>query len=139
MDLFYSNNSPFDVWLPSTWLTNCMDLSMQLQSPTKKVIGCKTLQFIHTMKLLCMFGHETLRCIYTTVSSREKDELGQELRLRSQFAWTGFAQCLCNLWIVWWFLKQSFYMFRVMRKKCLNTQSRILRKSYQDSEILKPW
>ena len=117
MDLFYSNNSPFDVWLPSTWLTNCMDLSMQLQSPTKKVIGCKTLQFIHTMKLLCMFGHETLRCIYTTISSREKDELGQELRLRSQFAWTGFAQCLCNLWIVWWFLKQSFYMFRVMRKK----------------------
>ena len=30
--------SPFDAWLPSTWLTNCADPSMQLQSPTRE--GC---------------------------------------------------------------------------------------------------
>ena len=30
--------SPFNVWLPSTWLTNCMDPSMRLQAPTRE--GC---------------------------------------------------------------------------------------------------
>ena len=89
-----------DARLPSTWLTNCADPSTRLQSPTKKVVGCKVLQFIHTMKIKKMLGHKILRCTYTTTSSRERDELGQELRLRSQFAWTEFAQCLCNLWTV---------------------------------------
>ena len=81
----------FDAWLPSTWLTNCTDPSTRLQSPTKKVVSCKVLQFIHTMKIKKMLGHKTLRCIYTATSSRERDELGQELRLQSQFAWTEFA------------------------------------------------
>ena len=111
----------FDAWLPSTGLTNCADLSMWLQTPTKKVIGCKVLQFIHTMKIKKMLGHKTLWCKYTTTSSRERDELGQELCFRSQFACTEFAQCLCNLWTLWWPLKQSFYMFRVRRKESLNT------------------
>ena len=84
--------------LPSTWLTNCADSNTQRQTPTKKVVGCKVLQFIHTMKIKKMVSHKTLRCKYTATSSREKDELGQELCLRSQFAWTEFAQCLCNLW-----------------------------------------
>ena len=30
--------SPFDAQLPSTWLTNCADLSTRLQSPTRE--GC---------------------------------------------------------------------------------------------------
>ena len=68
---------PFsDAWLPSTWLTNCADPSMWLQSPTKKIIGCKVLQFIYTMKIKKMLGHKTLRCTYTTTSSRKRDELG---------------------------------------------------------------
>ena len=29
--------------LPSTWLTNCADPSTRLQSPTKKIVGCKVL------------------------------------------------------------------------------------------------
>ena len=119
-----------DAWLPSTWLTNCADLSTRLQSPTKKIVACKVLQFIHTMKIKKMLSHKTLRCTYTTTSSRERDELGQELRLWSQFAWTEFAQCLCNLWTVWRPLKQFFYMSRVMRKKSPKTYSRIPRKSY---------
>ena len=81
----------FDGQLPSTWLTSCADPSRWLQTPTKKVVGCKVLQFIHTMKIKKMLGHKTLRCKYTATSSRERDELGQELRLRSQFAWTEFA------------------------------------------------
>ena len=80
-----------DARLPSTWLTNCTDPSTRLQSPTKKIFGCKVLQFINMMKIKKMLGHKTLRCTYTATSSRERDELGQELRLRSQFAWTEFA------------------------------------------------
>ena len=66
---------PFDARLPSTWLTNCADPSMRLQSSTKKVVGCKILQFIHTMKIKKMLDHKTLWCTYTTTSSRERDEL----------------------------------------------------------------
>ena len=96
---------PFDARLPSTWLTNCVDPNTWLQTPTKKVVDCEVLKFIHTMKIKKILGHKILQCTYTTTSSREKDELGQELRLRSQFAWIVFAQCLCSLWTVWWPLK----------------------------------
>ena len=138
LDLFCNDSSPFDARLPSTWLTNCADLSTWLQSPTKKVIGCKVFQFIHTMKIKKMLGHKTLWSTYITTSSRERDELVQELRLRSQFAWTKFAQCLCNLWTFWRPLKQSFYISRVRRREGPKTHSRIPRKSYQNSKILKP-
>ena len=74
----------------------------------------------------------------TTSSSRERDELGQELRIWSQFAWTEFTQSLCNLYTVWRPLKQSFYMSRVRRKEGPKTYSRIPRKSYLNFEILKP-
>ena len=106
-----------DARFPSTWLTNCADPSTRLQTSTKKIVSCKVFLFIHTMKIKKMLGHKTLRCKYTATSSRERDELGQELRLRSQFAWTEFAQYLCNLCTVWRLLKQSFYMSRVRRKE----------------------
>ena len=128
----------FNARLPSTWLNNCADPSTRLQSPIKKVIGCKVLQFIHTMNIKKMLGYKTLRCTYTATSSRERDELGQELRLRSQFSWTEFAQCWCNLWTVWRPLKQSFYISRVRRKEVPKTDSRILRKSELNSKILNP-
>ena len=97
LDLFCNDSFPiFDARLLSTWLTNCANPSTRLQSPTKKVLGCKVLQFIHTMKIKKMLGHKTLRCIYIATSSRERDELGQELRLQSQFAWTEFAVQLVN-------------------------------------------
>ena len=81
LDLFCSDSSPFDAWLPSTWLTSCANPSTRLQSPTKKVVGCKILQFIHKMKIKKMLDDKTLRCTYTTTSSWERDKLGQELRL----------------------------------------------------------
>ena len=65
-----------DTRLPSTWLTNCADPSTRLQTSTKKIVGCKVLQFIHTMKIKKMLGHKTLRCKYTATSSKERDELG---------------------------------------------------------------
>ena len=90
-----------DARLPSMWLTSCANPSTRLQTLTKEVVGCKVLQFIHMMKIKKMLGHKILRCKYIATSSRERDELGQELRLRSQFAWTKFAQSLCNLCTVW--------------------------------------
>ena len=104
----------------------------------RRFVGCKVLQFIHTMKIRKMLGHKTLWCKYTATSSRERDKLGQEPCLRSQFAWTEFAQCLCNLCTVLRLLKQSFYMSRVRRKESPKTDSRISRKSELNSEILKP-
>ena len=113
--------TPIPNWTCSVMTVRCTDPSTRLQTPTKKVVCYKVLQFIHIMKIKIMLGHKTLRCKYTATSSRERDELGQELRVRSQFAWIEFSQCLCNLWTLWRPLKQSFYMFRVRRKKYLNT------------------
>ena len=63
--------SIFVAWLLSTWLTSYTNPSTRLQSPTKKVVGCKVLQFIHTMKIKKMLGHKTQRCTYTATSSQE--------------------------------------------------------------------
>ena len=64
--------SLFDARLLSTWLTNCANPSTRFQSPTKKVVGCKVLQFIHTMKIKkMMLGHKIQWCTYTTTSSQE--------------------------------------------------------------------
>ena len=86
-----------------------------------------------------MLGHKTLRYKYTATFSRERNELGQELCLRSQFAWTECAQCLCNLCTILRLLKQSFYISRVRRKEDSKTDSQIPRKSELNSEILKSW
>ena len=127
-----------DARLPSMWLTVARIPVRDFKTPTEKIVGCKVLQFIHTMKIRKMLGHKILQCKYTVTSSRERDELGQEPCLWSQFAWTGFAQCLCNLCTILRLLKQSFYMFRVRRKEGSKTDLRIPRKSELNSEILKP-
>ena len=75
-----------NAWHPSTWLTVTQIPVRNFKTPTKKIVGCKVLQFIHTMKIKKMLGHKTLWCTYTTTSSREKDELGQEPCFQSQFA-----------------------------------------------------
>ena len=61
----------FDALLLSTWLTSSANPSTRLQTPTKKVVGCKILQFIHTMKIKKMLGHKTQRYTYTATSSQE--------------------------------------------------------------------
>ena len=40
----------------------------------EKVVGCKVLQFIHTMKIKKMLGHKTLRCTNTATSSEEMNQ-----------------------------------------------------------------
>ena len=72
---------PFsDTWLSSTWLTVARIPVRDFETPTKKIVSCKVLQFIHTMKIK-----------KTVTSSRERDELSQEFRLQSQFAWIEFV------------------------------------------------
>ena len=77
-----------DARLPSMWLTVAWIPIHNFKTPTEKIVSCKILHFIHTMKIKKMLGYKTLRCKYTATSSRERDELGQELCLQSQFAWT---------------------------------------------------
>ena len=142
LDLFCSDSSPFWCTAPKYVTNSCADLSKSQYATSKhqlrRFVGCKVLQFIHMMKIREMLGHKILRFKYTATSLRERDELGQEPCLRSQFAWTEFAQCLCNFCTVLQLLKQSFYMSRVRRKEGPKIDSRIPRKSYLNSEILKP-
>ena len=64
--------SLFDARLPSTWLTNARipvrDFNLQLE----KVIGCKVLQFIQTIKIKKMLGYKTLQYTNTALSSQER-------------------------------------------------------------------
>ena len=87
-----------DTWLPSTWLTVMRIPIRNFKTPTEKIVVCKVLQFIHTMNIKKMLGDKTLRCKYTATSSRERDVLGQEPCLRSQFAWksllNAYATCV---------------------------------------------
>ena len=71
LDLFCSDNFPFDARLPSTWLNNAWIPVRDLNHQLKKVVGCKVLKFILTMKIKKMLGHKTLRCTYTATSSQE--------------------------------------------------------------------
>ena len=67
----------YDAWLPSTWLIVARIPVHDFKTPIEKIVDCKVLQFIHTMKIKKMLGYKTLRCKYTATSSRERDELGQ--------------------------------------------------------------
>ena len=100
LDLFCSGNFYFRCTAPNTWLTNCADPSTRLQSPTRESCWLQSSSVHHTMKIQKMFGHKTLQCISTATSSQER-WTREKLCLRSQFAWTNFAQHLCNLWTLW--------------------------------------
>ena len=96
--------SPFNARLPSTWLTNARNPVCDFNHQLKKVVSCKVLQFIPTMKIKKMLGHKTLRCTYTATSSQEW-WTRTKLCLQLQIAWTNFAQHLCNLCTLWQPLK----------------------------------
>ena len=74
-----------DARLPSTWLTNCVDPSKRLQLPIWKIVGCKVLQFIHTMNIRKMLGHKTLWCKYTATSPRKRWTRSRTLSLITIF------------------------------------------------------
>ena len=117
-DLFCSDSFPFWCTAPKYVTNGCADSSTRLQNTNlKRLLPVK------------FFSSSTQwrsgRCLVTKpygantqqLLPEKRDELGQELCLQSQFAWTEFAQCLCNLCTVLRLLKQSFYMSRVRRKE----------------------
>ena len=59
-------------WLPSTWLTIARIPVRDFNHQSEKIVGCKVLQFIHTMKIRKMLGHKTLWCKYTATSPRKR-------------------------------------------------------------------
>ena len=71
LDLFCSDSSPFWCTAPN-YVTNqfaripVCDFNHQLE----KVVGCKVLQFIQTMKIKKMLRYKTLRCTNTATSTR---------------------------------------------------------------------
>ena len=96
--------SHFQCTAPSTWLTNCADPNTRLQSPTRE--GCWLQSFsVHQHdedhKTLWLQNLTAYKC-----SSFFKRKMNKgKFYLRSQFAWTNFAQHLCNLCHLWWPLK----------------------------------
>ena len=63
LDLFYSDNLSFHCTAPSTWLTNYVDSSTQLQSPTREVVTnqLQSSSVHHTMKIEKLLGYKTLQ------------------------------------------------------------------------------
>ena len=128
----------FDARLPSTWLTVARIPVRDFNNTNWE--DCRLQSFSvhpHDEDQEDAWSQNPMVHIHSNFFKR-RDELEQELRLRSQFAWTEFAQNLCNLWTIWRPLKQSFYMSRVRRKEGPKTDSRIPRKSELNYEILKP-
>ena len=76
LDLFCSDNFPFDAWLPSTWLTNYVDPSTWLQSPTRE--GCwlqSSSVYLHDEDQENAWSQNPLVHIHSNFFRR--DELGQ--------------------------------------------------------------
>ena len=73
LDLFCSDDSSFWCTAPK-YVTNQLRGSQYATSKhqSKKIVGCKVLQFIHTMKIRKMLGHKTLWCKYIATSSRKR-------------------------------------------------------------------
>ena len=72
LDLFCSDNFSFWCTAPSTWLTNCMDPSTRLQSPTRESCWLQSSSVHHTMKIEKLLGYKTLRCTNIAASSQER-------------------------------------------------------------------
>ena len=126
LDLFYSDNFSFWCTTPSLWLTNCADPSTRLNHQLEKDVGCKVLQFITWWRSWsCLvtkpYGAQTQQLL------QEKDELGHMSSVHNILV----KNFCIELHQLWWPLKQSLYMFRVVRKESLNTYSWIGVKSAQ--------
>ena len=92
--------SPFDARLPSTWLTNCANPSMRLQSPTRE--GC----WLQSSSIHPNDEDQEDAWLQNPTVHKHSNFFTRKMNwgkfcLRSQFAWTNFTQHLCNLWTLW--------------------------------------
>ena len=112
--------SHFQCTAPSTWLTNCADPSTQLIHQPEKNVGCKVLQFIKRWRSKSSLVTKP-HGVQTQQFLQEKDELGHMSLVHNMLV-KNFCIELHQLWRP---LKQSLYMFKVMKKERLNTYSQI--------------
>ena len=76
LELFYSDNFSFQCIAPSTWLTSCAYPNTRLQSPTREGCWLQCSSVHHSIKIIKLLGHKTLRCTNTAASSRTRAKLG---------------------------------------------------------------
>ena len=72
LDLFYSDNLSLWCTASTTWLTNCVDPNMRLQSPIRESCWLQSSSIHHTMKIEKMLGHKTLRCTNTATYTQKR-------------------------------------------------------------------
>ena len=104
LDLFCSDNFFFWCTAPSTWLTNCANPSMRLQSPTRE--GC----WLQSSSIHPNDEDQEDAWLQNPTVHKHSNFFTRKMNwgkfcLRSQFAWTNFTQHLCNLWTLWRLLK----------------------------------
>ena len=100
LDLFYSDNFSFWCMAPNTWLTNCVNPSTRLQSPTRKCCWLQS-SSIHPWWRL-------RRCLVIKPYDAQTQQLlhkNDELRQNCVSGHKLLEQTLCNLWTLWWPLK----------------------------------
>ena len=100
LNLFCSDNFSFRCMAPNTWLTNCADPSTRLQSPTKESCWLRSSSVHPNDEDQEDAWSQNPRCTNTATFSQERWTRAK-LCLRSQIAWTNFAQQLCNLCTLW--------------------------------------
>ena len=88
--------SPCNAWLPVHDKSIARILVRNFNHQLEKVVGCKVLQFIQTMKIKKMLGHKTLWCTNTTTFSQEWWTRANSVSSHNLLEQT-FAQHLCNL------------------------------------------
>ena len=100
LDLFCTDNLSFQCTAPSMWLTNCADPGTQLQSLTRE--GCwlqSSSVHLDNKDQEDAWSQNPTVHKYNNFFTRTMNK--GKFCLRSQFAWTNFAQHLCNLWTLW--------------------------------------
>ena len=97
LDLFYSDNLSFQCTAPSTWLTNCVNLSTRLDHQLEKDVGCKV--------LLSIIQWRSWRCfvtkpygVQTQQLFQEEEELGQ-IRFPVTLFFTLVELCSCTTYV----------------------------------------
>ena len=95
--------SPFQCTAPTTWLTNCADPSMRLQSPIREGCWLQNSSVYHIMKIKKLLGHKTLRCTNIATSSQERWIRANSISSHNLLE-QNFAQHLWNLCHLWWSL-----------------------------------
>ena len=120
LDLFYSDNLSFQCMALSMWLINSMRGSQYVAySPTWERYWLQSSSVHHMMKIMKLIGYKTLRWTNTTASSIERWTKANSV-FDHNLHEHNFTSHSRNFWRP---LKQSLYMFRVVRKESLNMYS----------------